>query len=124
MTSVLDPENFTTAGEVKSGVLKGTTHFAGDPEAVTPIESEDSPPLNPTVSYTGDLVFTTNKGSLTTRSVGVFELGPFGRGAQFDRVIAGTGGFAGASGFLYFTFLTDETGSAFSSTITGEVCVS
>jgi hypothetical protein len=41
--------------------------------------------------YTADLEITTKKGTLTTRSVGVFEGMPFGLGTQFDRVIGGTG---------------------------------
>jgi hypothetical protein len=125
MTSVADFTNFTTAGEIKSGFLKGTTKFTGDPAAVTQITSAVKPPVTPeTFSYTGDLEITTKKGILTTRSVGVFEAAPFGRGAQFDRVIAGTGVFAGATGFLHFDFVADETGGAFSSSVTGQVCLS
>jgi hypothetical protein len=79
--------------------------------------------VNPTFSYTGDLLITTVKGTLTTRSVGVFESGAFGRGTQFDRVIAGTGLYSGAEGFLSFNFEADATGAAFTSTVTGEICV-
>jgi hypothetical protein len=125
MTSVADFSNFTTAGEIKSGFLKGTTKFTGDPDALTPITSATKPPVKPeTFSYIGDLEITTNKGILTTRGVGVFEAVPFGRGTQFDRVIAGTGVFAGANGFLQFNFVADDTGGAFSSSVSGEVCVS
>ena len=79
--------------------------------------------MKPISSYTGDLQITTPKGTLTTRSVGVFEGGPFGRGTQFDRVIAGTGLYSGASGFLYFNFEANDTGAAFTSSVVGEVCV-
>jgi hypothetical protein len=118
-TSVLDPSNFTTVGEFKSGLLKGTSTFAGEQDAVTPIPG----PSVLTVSYTGILTITTDKGILTTRGVGVFETGPFGIGAQFDRVIGGTGFFAGATGFLYYTFTGDASGAAFTSVVSGEICV-
>jgi len=122
-TAVADFAHFTTAGEIKSGFLKGTTKFTGDPASLTQITSTPSPPLKPTFSYTGDLLITTPSGTLTTRSVGVFESGPFGRGTQFDRVIAGTGLYSGAEGFLYFNFEGDATGAAFTSTVMGEICV-
>lgn len=89
-----------------------------------PITGDTSPPVEmQTSSYTGDLQITTAKGVLTTRSVGVFAGVPFGRGAQFDQVIAGTGLYDGAEGFLYFNFEADDTAAAFTSTVTGEVCV-
>jgi hypothetical protein len=125
MTAVADFSNFTTAGEIKSGFLKGTTKFTGDPAALTQITSAIKPPVRPdTFSYTGDLEITTNHGTLTTRSVGVFESGSLGLGTQFDRVIAGTGVFNGADGFLYFNFVADEAGGTFSSSVSGEVCLS
>jgi len=123
-TTVADFANFTTTGEIKSGFLKGTTEFTGDPSALIQISGTSSPPVEPqTFSYTGDLEITTAKGTLTTRSVGVFEGVPFGRGSQFDRVIASAGLYEGAEGFLYFNFVADDTGGAFTSTVSGEVCV-
>lgn len=122
-TTVADFANFTTAGEIKSGFLKGETTFTGDPSSLTPITGSTAPPVElQTFSYTGELEITTAKGTLTTRSVGVFEGVPFGRGSQFDHVIDGTGLYAGANGFLYFNFVADETGGAFTSTVSGEVC--
>jgi hypothetical protein len=53
----------------------------------------------------------------------VFETGPSGIGVQFDRVIGGTGLFAGATGFLYYTFTGDASGAAFASVVSGEICV-
>jgi len=117
--SVINPSDFTTVGEFKSGILKGTSKFTGDQASVTPIPG----PAVPTVSYTGILEITTNKGTLTTRGVGVFETAPFGIGTQFDRVIGGTGLFAGATGFLYYTFTGDASGAAFTSVVSGEICV-
>jgi hypothetical protein len=122
-TVVANFEEFTTEGEIKFGLLKGKTKFTGDPTSLATINGLTSPPLNPTSAYTGDLVITTETGTLTTRGVGVFEGVPFGRGTQFDRVIAGTGQFDGAEGHLYFNFVADNTGGAFTSIVSGEICV-
>jgi hypothetical protein len=56
--------------------------------------------------------------------VGVFELVPNGLGTEFDRVLGGpsTGKFSGATGHLSFNFRSDATGSAFTSTYTGQIC--
>jgi hypothetical protein len=123
-TAVADFETFTTAGEITSGLLKGTTKFTGDGASLSQITSADSPPLKqPTSSYTGTIEITTRKGTLTTRSVGVFEGVPFGVGVQFDRVIGETGVFEGAGGVLFFRFEADQTGAAFTSAVRGEVCL-
>jgi len=98
---VADFATFTTDGEIRSGLLKGSTKFTGDPLSLSPITGTNSPPVAPpTFSYTGNLEITTHDGTLTTRSVGVFEAIPLGVGTQFDRVIGGTGLFDGAKGFL------------------------
>ena len=125
LRSVADLENFTTEGEIQSGFLKGTTKFVGDGDSLLPpITSTPSPPIEPlTFSYTGDLTITTTKGTLTTRSVGVFEGVPFGFGTQFDRVLGGTGLFEGAVGNLFYNFTADETAAAFTSQVSGEICV-
>jgi hypothetical protein len=124
LTSVANFSDFTTVGEIKSGPLKGTTKFTGDPASLTPIIGPSLPPVEPrTFSYTGNLEITTDQGTLTTRGVGVFEGVPFGIGTQFDRVIGGTDRFAGATGVLYSTFAADATGGAFTSAVSGEICV-
>ena len=65
LTAVADLVSFTTEGEIKSGFLKGTTMFTGDPLSLTPITSTASPPVDPlTFSYTGDLEIITQKGIL------------------------------------------------------------
>jgi hypothetical protein len=117
-TSVIGT-GFKAVGEFKSGLLKGPSEFIGEEASVAPIPG----PSRPTASYTGILTITTNKGTLTTRGVGVFETDPFGIGVQFDRVIGGTGLFAGATGFLYYTFTGDASGVAFTSVVSGEICV-
>jgi hypothetical protein len=119
---IADLSTFTTTGAIR-GDLKGTTQFTGDATSLAPISGLALPPLNPTFSYTGDLVITTQKGTLTTRSVGMFEFVPFGAGAQFDRVIGGTGKFQGATGLLYFTFRANGDLSGFTSSVTGELCL-
>jgi hypothetical protein len=121
MTTIADLAAFTTVGQIR-GNLKGTTQFTGDPASLVPIMSEPSPPLNPTFSYTGDLVITMKDGTLTTRSVGVFETVSFGVGTQFDRVMDGTGAFRGATGFLFFNFQANADLTHFTSTIGGELC--
>jgi hypothetical protein len=123
-TAVADFAKFTTAGEITSGLLKGTTTFTGDPASLTQITSTVFPPVEPlTSSYTGKIEITTQKGTLTTRSVGVFEGVAFGVGVQFDRIIGGTGVFEGADGVLFFQFEADHTGGAFTSSVRGEICV-
>lgn len=117
-TSVINAD-FVAVGEFKSGLLKGTSKFTGVLSSVTPITGL----VLPTSSYTGTLEITTDQGTLTTRGVGVFETVPFGIGTQFDRVIAGTERFAGATGHLYYTFKADGTGAAFTSVVSGEICV-
>jgi hypothetical protein len=122
-TVVADFTNFTTAGVIKSGLLEGTTKFTGDPASLTQLVSTTAAPLSPTSSFTGGLLITTAAGTLTTRSVGLFETVPFGRGTQLDHIVTGTGQFSGATGVLYFTFEADATGGAFTSSVVGEVCL-
>jgi len=117
-----DLSTFTTTGTI-SGDLKGTTAFTGDATSLTPISAASTPPLSPTLSYTGTLVITTKKGTLTTRAVGIFESVPFGSGTQFDRVIGGTGKCEGATGLLFFSFTANADLSGFTSAVTGELCL-
>lgn len=114
LTSQADLATFTTEGEIKSGFLKGTTRFVGEPAGTV---GESS------LSYTGTFEITTARGVLTTESVGVFETIPGGLGVQYDRVVAGTGIFAGAEGYLFFNFTANETGDVFDSMVTGEICL-
>lgn len=122
LTSRADFSTFTTRGRIR-GDLRGTTEFIGDATSLMPIAGTASPPLNPSFSYTGDLVITTRHGVLRTRSVGAFEFVPFGAGSQFDRVIGGTGKFRGATGLLFFDFIANGDVSGFTSTVRGELCL-
>ena len=117
-----DLSSFTTTGTIR-GTLKGTTQFTGDSTSLTPVLGTFLPPLNPALSYTGTLVITTRKGTLTTRSVGVFENVPFGVGTQFDRVIAGTGRFQALLVSSIFTFKANNDLSEFTSSVAGELCL-
>jgi hypothetical protein len=120
-TVLVDLSTFTTTGTIR-GDLRGTTQFTGDVTSLVPIAGTVLRPLNPTNAYTGTLVITTRKGTLMSRSVGIFELIPFGTGTQFDRVIAGTEEFHGVTGLLYFTFTANGDLSGFSSIVTGALC--
>ena len=121
-TVAADVANFSSDGSIDSGPLQGTTHFTGDPESVVAIVSQVSPPLEPmTFSYTGDTVISAQGGVLTLRGAGVFERKPFGAGTLFSRVLTGTGGFAGATGSLYFNFSSDDQGNL-TGTLTGSIC--
>lgn len=122
LTSVADLSTFTTRGRIR-GDLNGTTEFIGDAASLMPIAGPASPPLNPSFSYTGDLVITTRQGTLRTRSVGAFEFLPFGAGTQFDRVIGGTGKYRGATGLLFFNFIANGDLSGFTSSVRGELCL-
>jgi hypothetical protein len=115
--------NAFTAEGIIVGDLDGSIMFTGDPNSVAQITSQTFPPLNPTTSsFTSQLEITTDDGMLTTRGVGVAEFGPFGVGAEFHRIIAGTGAFSEATGTLYFNVVADETGANFVEDVSGEIC--
>ncbi len=111
----------STAGTI-TGDLKGTTLFLGDDGSLTPIGNPPKP-ANPTFSYTGELVITTEHGTLTSRGVGAFEAVASGLGTQFDRITEGTGKFEGATGHLYFTFRANADLTGFATDIRGELCL-
>ena len=120
--------NFTgplsTAGVVADGLLAGTTVFTGDNSAISAGMSGPTAPPATTLSYTGVLVFTTAEGTLTTRGVGIFDTAPTAMGefSQFDRVIAGTGKFSGATGRLWFFGDSDFSALTTDSAVIGEIC--
>lgn len=120
--STADFSTFTAEGTIV-GDLDGSISFTGDPNSVAQITSATFPPLNSTTSsFTSQLEITTDDGMLTTRGVGVAEFGPFGVGAEFHRIIAGTGAFSEATGTLYFNVVADETGANFVEDVSGEIC--
>lgn len=122
IASEVDFATFTAQGMV-SGDLEGSIAFVGDTSSPTPILASFLPPLREAVSFTGDLTLVTEDGSITTRNVGVFEPGPFGVGVEFGRVISGSGKYSGATGIFFFAVESDETGSHFSETGQGTICM-
>lgn len=117
----VDLATFTAKGTV-SGGLSGTIHFVGDVTSVAPIVAANLPPTRDALSFTGEATFHTNRGSLTTRHVGVFQPGPFGSGVEFGTIVAGTEHYAGASGVLSFAVSSDETGTKFVEFGVGSIC--
>lgn len=120
--SVVDFATFTAEGTIV-GDLEGAISFTGDPTSVTPVSGDNFPPLDPTTSaFTSRLVITTEAGTLTTRGVGIAEFSPPGVGAEFHRIIGGTGTFVGSTGTLYFNVEGDASGQRFTEAVTGQIC--
>jgi hypothetical protein len=115
-----------TAGVVTSdGLLRGKTHFTAT--GLTPGAGLTTTDPNTTFSDSGTFVLTTNHGTLTTSSIGMFDLA---NGVFFDigAVSGGTGRFEGATGTLFFFgSVVPTTGGplalAFEGDIRGEVCL-
>jgi hypothetical protein len=97
---------------VPSGPLQGTTRFT----ALT-IRPGPSPEL---LLYTGELVITTRSGTVTIRDYGMLN-GATGSFFEFQQVVGGTGRFRSATGAL--TSQGMATGTGFSGTLTGVLCV-
>jgi hypothetical protein len=113
-----------TAGTIHGGgLLNGTTAFTGDALAPSAGLATTLVPAT-TVSYTGVLVITTHRGTLTLRDIGIFDtdLAKDGEFSSRSRVVAGTGRFAGASGILFFhgDSLPDAT---FTAEVNGTICL-
>ncbi|HEY4886874.1 MAG TPA: hypothetical protein VII08_24845 [Myxococcales bacterium] len=101
-----------TAGTVDSGLLAGDTSFAA--YTLTPTQ------VFGVYHYTGNLIITTaSRDTLTIRDRGVLDMGK-GKYFEFDKVVAGTGAFAGAKGML--TSQGDFLGTSFLGRLTGKVC--
>jgi hypothetical protein len=115
-----------TAGVVTGdGLLRGTTHFTATGLAPGGGLATTNP--NTTFSDSGTFVLTTNHGTLTTSSIGMFDVG---NGVFFDigTISGGTGRFEGATGTLFFFgSVVQTTGGpltlAFEGDIRGEVCL-
>lgn len=115
-----------TVGSVRGGFLHGETQFSATGVGGGAI-GEDSivtPPAEPssTWSYSGTLVLQTLLGSLTFSDVGVFDTAGGGF-SEIDRVVDGSGLFAGATGklFIYGDAFPDRSG--FDGDIRGRLCV-
>ena len=105
------PWGVCTAGTIESGVLEGSSKFQALSMAQGP-----SPDV---ILYTGELVITTARGTLTLRDYGLLNSGS-GRYFEMQQVVKGTKAFRKATGAL-----TSEgwaTGTGFAGTLTGAVC--
>jgi hypothetical protein len=109
----------TTSGTItQGGILNGTTTTVYTSGAFpTPIPS--------TVSYTGDLTITTNRGQLRASLVYIYDFGT-GLFTVIGRIDpkTSTGRFAGATGHLFINGKTIGVAIPFTypADITGEIC--
>jgi hypothetical protein len=96
------PVGLCTAGVfVGDHLLRGTTALTADgiaPAAGMPLVEAAS-----TLSYSGLLTITTRRGTLTTRDTGIFDTAGTGLFASRDVIVAGTGIFEGATGYIFYT---------------------
>ena len=103
-----------TVAEIHGGgLLQGTTSAVFDTTGVTPTG----------ITFSGPILFTTNRGLLSLSATGTFDLttGEF----EASGPVAGRGKLAGADGELALAGvqdLTDPEGH-FTETVTGEICV-
>ena len=105
------PVGICTAGKVRSGPLEGTTKF----QALTVAEG----PTPDVLVYTGELVITTRKGTVTIRDAGVLN-GTTAKFVELQQIVSGTQGLRRAKGVL--TSRGVQTATGFSGTLKGFVC--
>ena len=111
------PVGLCTVGTVDSGPLAGTTSFVASTFTPTHVQN--------VFHYTGKLTITTPSGTLTIRDRGVLDLGTAtvkGRYFEFEKVVDGTGAFAGAEGMLTSQGDVDAVTFTFTGSLTGKVC--
>ena len=117
------PIGLCAPGSARSGLLKGgkTFVFLGVAPGAGLLGLE--PPT--VLSYTGPVVYTTDKGTLTLKATGVLDQVSLVF-TEIQQVTGGTGDFAGATGTLFLSGSstgTLPTGvTPFSSDVSGEVC--
>lgn len=102
----------TTARIIDGGLLQGTTVGTFQPTGFDP----------PVASFSGQVVFTVNRGSLTAEVNGTLNTAT-GAFQATSASLSGTGKLAGATGFLTFEGTEDLSDGSFTETVTGEVCV-
>lgn len=115
--SCASPFGLCTTGELR-GDLHGSTSFT----VLMMAQSAGLGAAEPasTLSYLGQFVLTTRRGTLTVSDVGLLD-GATGAFTEIWRISGGTGHFDGATGALWLTGTTSATG-AFDGTVTGELC--
>ena len=96
--------------------VRGVTHFNGDAGAAGPATSPGF------ISYSGPFEYRLEKGTLTMRETGVTTSGPAaGVVTAYQKIVAGTGEFAGATGYFFVSGLKDGHGMI-DTFINGEIC--
>ena len=108
------PVGVCTQGTItRGGRLNGTDVFVAT--SITPTA------VAGVVDYTGVLTVTTKHGTITFATQGTINFAT-GQFSETDRITAGTGAFAGATGTLTLAGALKADGSGFLSTISGQVC--
>lgn len=102
----------TVAQIMGGGLLQGTTAASFD--TVVPIPTG--------VAFTGPIVFTTNRATLTVQLAGTVDV-PSGVFHATGPVVGATGKLAGASGNLVFDGVQNLVDGSFTETVAGEICV-
>lgn len=121
VTTGCKPEHaFCFLGEVSGNHgMRGTTYFKGDPGAVRPPTSPDF------VAYSGPFEYTLDDGMLFMRETGLSNTSQgnpeSGAVTALQRVVEGTGGFAGATGYLFVNGFSRN--GRVETSITGQICV-
>ena len=105
------PVGVCTQGVIASGPLAGTTRFTALTLAPGPTPD--------VLVYTGELVITTEDGTVTIHDRG-FSNTATGQFFELEKVDAGTRKYRNASGLLTSQGLASATG--FAGTITGRIC--
>jgi len=113
------PVGLCTAGQFHGdGLLNGTTSLTAD--GIVPAAGMPAVEAQTTLSYSGLFTLTTPQGTLTTRDTGIFDTAGIGLFASRDVIVAGTGIFAGATGYIFYT----GTGTtSFDAEASGEICL-
>lgn len=97
----------------QGGILNGQTHF---------VTSSFTPTAVPGIFLlTGNLTITTNKGTLTTSDVAIFDVAN-GLFTDIAQITGGTGDFAGATGVLFISGKTTDF-VHFQDKIVGNICL-
>lgn len=99
-------------GEVEGNQgLHGVTYFRGDSAGTPASGSPDSLP------YSGPFEYLLESGSLSMRETGVVLPGVV---TAHQRIVEGTGRYAGATGYFFVSGLRD--GGTITTQVTGEIC--
>jgi len=92
--------------------LLGTTHFRGNSTGTAPSGAPDALP------YAGPFEYRTANGTLLMREAGIV---PPGVVIAHQKIVEGTGEFAGATGFFFVS--GTRGGGVITTKVTGEICL-